>query len=171
MTSAKTRQRQSPKQNHIAEVLRREILDGKFKPKTRLPSQPEVARRFKVSGVTAHLAMTRLAREGFVYSRKRHGTFVSEKPPHLNNYALVFWNDPVSESGAHWSRYYTALSNEAIGIQQREGRRLLQFHGVDQHVDSEDRQRLMSYIESQRLGGIIFANTPHQLIGTPIVEQ
>jgi len=171
MTPVKSRQRQSPKQNQVAEALRREILDGKLKPKTRLPSQPEVARRFKVSAVTAHLAVTRLAREGFVYSRKRHGTFVSEKPPHLNNYALVFWNDPVSQSGAQWSRYYTALTNEAIGIQQREGRRMLLFHGIDQHVDSDDRQRLMSYIESKRLGGIIFANTPHELAGTPIVEQ
>ena len=114
MTSAKARQRQTPKQNQVAEVLRRQILDGTLKPKTRLPSQPEVARRFKVSAVTAHLAMTRLAREGFVFARKRHGTFVAEKPPHLNNYALVFWNDPVSQSGAQWSRYYTALTNEAL---------------------------------------------------------
>jgi DNA-binding LacI/PurR family transcriptional regulator len=29
----------------------------------------------------------------------------------------------------------------------------------------------MSYIESQRLGGIIFANTPHEIAGTPIIEQ
>jgi len=171
MSPAKSHQRQTPKQNQVAEALRREILDGTHKPKTRLPSQPEVARRFKVSAVTAHLAMTRLAREGFVYSRKRHGTFVAEKPPHLNNYALVFWNDPVSQSGAQWSRYYTALTNEAIGIQQREGRRMLLFHGVDQHVDGEDRQRLTSYLESRRLGGIIFANTPHELAGTPIVDQ
>jgi len=171
MAPVKIRHKQTPKQNRVVEELRKNILEGKIKPLTRLPSQSAIARHYKVSGVTAHLAMTRLAREGFVISRKRHGTFVAEKPPHLNNYALVFWNDPVSYDGRLWTRYYTALTNEAIGMQQREGRRMLQFHGIDQHTDSEDRQRLISYIESNRLGGIIFANVPHHLQGTPIIEH
>jgi len=171
MSIARIGRKQTPQQNRVVEELRNSILDGQLKPETKLPSQSELARRFKVSGVTAHLAVARLTREGFLHSRQRAGTFVTERPPHLNNYALVFWNDPVSNSGAHWSRYYMALTNEAIGIQQREGRRMLLFHGVDQHVDGEDRQRLTSYIESRRLGGLIFANTPYELSGTPIVEQ
>jgi len=171
MPPLKLRQKQTPKQNRVIETLRKEILGGTLRPQTKLPSQIEIAQRFKVSSVTAHMAVARLAREGFLYSRKRHGTFVTEKPPHLNNYALVFWNDPAAYQGRQWSRYYTALTEEAIRIQQCEGRRMLLFHGIDQHVDSDDRQRLMSYIESKRLGGIIFANSPQLLTGTPILEQ
>src|ERR1044072_9161395 len=63
------------------------------------------------------------------------------------------------------------LANEAATIQQTEGRRMLLFHGVDRHVDNEDRQRLMSYLESHRLGGMILAQGPRHLEGTPILDQ
>jgi len=164
--------RTTAKQDKVVESLRRDIVQGRITPGRQFPSQPQLAKRFQVSLATIGLAVNRLAREGHVQTRHRRGTFVSDKPPHLNNYALVFWNDPSSRfAPTQWSRYYTALTNEAIALQQREGRRILIFHGIDQHADSEDRQRLLSYIESHRLAGIIFANSPDDLEDTSILQQ
>lgn len=160
------------KRDRIVDALRQEIISGKLAPDSQLPAQPELARRFRVSPVTVGLALNRLTREGFVRAHHRRGTFVTAKPPHVNNYALVFWNDPASpHSHSTWTKYYTALTNEAIAMQRDEGRRMLLFHGIDQHTDTDDRQRLEAYIRAHRLCGIIFANLPIGLEGTPILES
>lgn len=116
------------------------------------------------------LALQRLAREGFVKGRRPTGTYVAEKPPHLNQLALVFPLDPnamfVHEQ---WSRYYQALTQAAVAFQQECGRRMLMFHGINEHTDSEDRQRLIAYMESQQVAGIVFANAPFQVANTPIL--
>ena len=170
------RSRITKRQDNVIQTLRTEILDGTLRPSSQLPSHPELASRFGVSTVTIRLAMNRLAREGFVQAHHRRGTFVVPKPPHVNNYALVFWNEPIPSDHAMpqfaeiWSRYYVALTNEAIRMHQEEGRRMLLFHGIDQHTDTDDHQRLLSYIRSHRLAGIIFANFPYNLQGSPILD-
>jgi DNA-binding LacI/PurR family transcriptional regulator len=121
--------------------------------------------------VTVQLALNRLAREGFVEGRRPLGTFVVEKPPHLNQIALVFVVDPPPRYGdERWSRYYQALTQAAVAFQQEFGRRILTFHGITEHVDSEDRQRLIDYMETQQVAGVIFANAPFQLVHTPILD-
>ena len=164
--------RTTAKQDNVVRTLRREIIDGRFGRNAQLPPQSELAIRFSVSPVTVGLALSRLAREGFVQARHRRGTFVVEKPPHLNNYALVFWNEPVAGiAPSNWSKYYTALTNAAIELQQTAQIRVLMFHGVNQHADTDDRQRLEGYLRAHRLGGMIFVNMPADLVGTPILEE
>jgi DNA-binding LacI/PurR family transcriptional regulator len=168
----RTKGRTTAKQDNVVQTLRREIIGGKFGKNTQLPPQSELAQRFGVSPITIGLALSRLAREGFVQARHRRGTFVVEKPPHLNNYALVFWNEPTGRhSPIGWSKYYASLTNAAIELQQTAQIRMLMFHGVNQHTDTDDRQRLEAYIRAHRLGGIIFVNFPADLEGTPILEE
>ncbi len=164
--------RASHKQDRVLQSIRREILQGRFREAQQLPSQAELARRHKVSLVTVGLAINRLAREGFIEPRHGSGTYVVDRLPHKNNIALVFWNDPSSRFAAgEWSRYHSALSAEARVINQEQGRNILPFYGINQHTDSEDRQRLLSYIEAHRLAGIIFAHFPIYLDGTPILDE
>jgi DNA-binding LacI/PurR family transcriptional regulator len=93
---------------------------------------------------------------------------VVAKPPHLNQYALVFNLNPANPE--QWSRYYQALTQAAVSFQQETGRRMLMFHGINEHADSEDRQRLIACMETQRVAGVIFTNAPFQLEKTPILD-
>jgi DNA-binding LacI/PurR family transcriptional regulator len=163
--------RGAPRQAVILAEIRARIVSGRYGPSTQLPPHKEFAEEFDSSTVTVQLALNRLAREGFVEGRRPLGTFVVEKPPHLNQIALVFVFDPAARyAEERWSRYFQALTQAAVRFQQETGRRVLMFHGIDEHVDSEDRQRLISYIETQRVAGVIFANAPFQLEHTPILD-
>ncbi len=155
----------------IVAQVRQEIVGGHFPPGSRLPSQLEMAERFGVAGLTVQTALKELAREGFVEARSRSGTFVVEQPPHLNNYGLVFIQDPHGPfARSEWSHYHQALAQAAVHVEKTMGRRVLQFHGIDQHADSPGRQRLLKLVETHRLAGLIFANSPFLLEGSPILE-
>jgi DNA-binding LacI/PurR family transcriptional regulator len=152
----------------IVAKIRQEIVEGRFPADSRLESQRELSARFGVAGVTVQTALKQLEREGFIESRSRSGTFVVAKPPHLNQYALVFNLNPANPE--QWSRYYQALTQAAVSFQQESGRRMLMFHGINEHADSEDRQRLIACMETQRVAGVIFTNAPFQLEKTPILD-
>ncbi len=156
----------------VREALRSEIVSGRLRPGQRLPTHVELAARFGVSNVTVQHALNRLAAEGVVEIRPRAGSFVSGRPPHLHCHALVFCFDPSGPfAGQHWSLYHQTLAQVALRWQQEgEGRQLLMFHGVDHHADSEDRQRLVAFLEAQRLAGVVFTNSPFALKNTPILD-
>lgn len=164
-----TRLRSKVKQDQIVDSLRDAILDGTYDAGGRLPTQIELAQQFAVSGFTVQRAVDRLAREGFVRKRQRHGTRVVESPPHLTNLALVLPLDPAT--GAHYSKLYQALTQAAVAFQHRTARNVFQFHGVDRHADTENRQRLLDHLQAHQLAGIIFASPPFELAGTPILDQ
>jgi len=159
--------KKKPKEKLILETLRRELLAGVYPVRSKLPIQIKLSRRFRVGGGTVQRALDQLIREGFLQARRRHGTFVVGKPPHLKNYALVFHSEPTQT----WSKYYVALTNAAVTIQQEEGLQMMLFYSVDRHKDTEDYQRLVSYIRAHRLAGIIFDNVPVELEGTPLLEE
>lgn len=60
----------------IADALRKEIA-GK-RPHTRLPSEPELVRRFGVARATVRRALAKLQDERLIYSRQAVGSFVAE---------------------------------------------------------------------------------------------
>ena len=64
----------------IARFLRKEILSKELAPHARLPSEPELVRRFGVARATVRRAVALLQQEGLVYSRQAVGTFVAEPP-------------------------------------------------------------------------------------------
>jgi GntR family transcriptional regulator len=71
----------SPLHEQIADFLRTEIREGRYKPGDRLPSERELSERFKVSKVTARWAIVQLRSEGLVTSRMGSGVFVAKKGP------------------------------------------------------------------------------------------
>ena len=60
----------------LARQLRCMLLDGKFDPQAPLPSQRELAGRYKVGVQVVRSALSLLEQEGLVYSLERRGTFV-----------------------------------------------------------------------------------------------
>ncbi len=60
----------------IEQDLRLRIGRGELKPGDRLPSEPDLAARYRVSRITVRQALARLASEGLVERRQGTGTFV-----------------------------------------------------------------------------------------------
>ena len=155
----------------VVAALRGMILDGHWQPGAQLPSRKDLLRSLETAPLTLHHAVHRLVNDGFLRTALGSGTYVVDTPSHLNTYAVVFGFDPaVQGPWNNWSRYYQALTQAAVRLQQETGRRMLMFHGIDNHADSEDRVRLITHIERQRLAGVIFANSPYLLGGTPVLE-
>ena len=62
----------------IAEALRVEIATQHLSAHDRLPSEPELVRRFGAARETVRRALAKLADDGIVYRRQNVGTFVAE---------------------------------------------------------------------------------------------
>lgn len=56
------------------------IVDGEFKPGSRLPSETALARQFNVSRPVVREALARLRDHGLVYSRRGSGSYVHHGP-------------------------------------------------------------------------------------------
>jgi DNA-binding GntR family transcriptional regulator len=65
----------------VADALRAEIREGRYRPGDKLPSERELSERFKVSKVTVRQAIVQLRGEGLVTSRAGYGVMVAEKGP------------------------------------------------------------------------------------------
>ncbi len=158
--------------DRVVATLRSKILEGRWQSGAQLPPRLQLLRTLNTTPVTLHHAVQRLVRDGFLRTAAGAGTFVTAAPPHLNTYAVIFVFDPAAYGGeVNWSRYYQALTQAVARFQQETGKRILQFHGIDEHTDSPDRKRLISHIKRQNLAGLIFANPPFQLAGTPILDS
>jgi len=62
----------------LKDSLVSEITSGRYRSHQRLPSERELADRFKVSRMTVRQALLELARDGTIYTRVGKGTFVAE---------------------------------------------------------------------------------------------
>ena len=63
----------------LARQLREAILRGEYKVDGRIPTEPQLIRRYGVSRITARQAVEALVREGLVVRQQGKGTFV--RPP------------------------------------------------------------------------------------------
>jgi len=63
----------------VREKLREEVLSGKYKPGSQLPSEDELASQFSISRITLRRSIEDLVKEGLIYRRHGQGTFVAHK--------------------------------------------------------------------------------------------
>jgi DNA-binding LacI/PurR family transcriptional regulator len=151
----------------IAEIRRR-IENGDLSPGQRLPTRRELEKEFKVSGVTVERAISQLIQEGFLLAKRRSGTFVSQRPPHLCRYGLVFGAEPSESRGI---RFLAALNDEAQIVGRAGEREIQVFHGVDRHNDSEDFHHLKAQIRARRLAGLVFAFVNESVMAELLAER
>jgi len=158
------------KQNEILGSLRKQIVEGVYKPGAKLPLRSQLQEHFQVSTATVQGALNRLIEDGFVQAQGRLGTRVTQNPPHLCHYALVFPKPPSVTQIR--SRFWTALTNEAAAIGQAQARKVPVYYGVDGHTATEIYQKLVSDMHSHRLAGLMFAFVEQSdLSGTPLLEE
>lgn len=67
-----------PKHQQVFEVLKQEILSGKYDARRRLPSEAQLVKRFGISRPTISRALRDLKSAGFLDRRPGSGTFLSQ---------------------------------------------------------------------------------------------
>ena len=68
----------SPVYLDIANALRKEVARRHLAPHSKLPSEPEVVKKYRVARATVRRALAELQREGLIYTRQAVGSFVAE---------------------------------------------------------------------------------------------
>ncbi len=149
----------------ILNDLRMEIVGGRFKPGSRLPTRVELQRRFGVSNQTIQVAINSLIRDGFVHTSGIGGTIVSDNPPHLCRYGLVSYI-PFSES-----RFLLSMQRAAMRLAEEGGCTFTSYCYEEAHIETEGYRRLIEDVESHRVAGLIFLNPPYNLEDTPVLVQ
>jgi DNA-binding transcriptional regulator YhcF (GntR family) len=139
----------------ILAEIRSWIISGKIPPAGQLPTRETLIEKFDVSSVTIQRALDQLVADGFVYARPRHGTFVSDHPPHLFHYGLVFSSKHASSSQELPSKFWVTLANLALTLNRSGGRRISLYFEVDDTMESRDGQRLRDDVAAGRLAGLI----------------
>lgn len=138
---------------HIAGKIRAQILAGHYRPGAQLPTFDDLVDEFGISRATMQLAIRQLKDEGFVRSVHRSGLFVSETPPHLHRFGLVFSHSPGAKE---WNRFMAALLAESpVVLRQREGMQIVPFQDIHVETTAESMTRLKEDIITHRLAGVI----------------
>ncbi|WP_250866740.1 GntR family transcriptional regulator [Caballeronia sp. INSB1] len=77
-----------PLYQQIKDALRAGILDGRYQPHTRMPSESELQEMFEVSRITIRQAMGDLQKEGLIFKVHGKGSFVSQ-PKTIQNITFL----------------------------------------------------------------------------------
>jgi GntR family transcriptional regulator len=104
----------------IKQTIRNWIINGEFKPGEKIPSENELAIKFGVSRLTLRAAISQLAQEKLLISKRGKGTFVSSDKNILNSYSLEFtgfMDDlfyEVSKSKTKWAMIKKIIASANI---------------------------------------------------------
>jgi len=109
----------------IAAHIRQQIHAGDLAPGSRLPRNRDLTKILGVSPVTVQNAIRTLSAEGLVVSRRRAGTFVSQKIPQTNGQIAVVMMRPPHRDDVFLWRYLEAAV-QACFRQRFEG--MVQFY-------------------------------------------
>lgn len=154
------RQRRAPvPADSIVTDLRARIVSGELKPGDRLPTRSECEARYAAASMTIQRAFTRLAQDGFITAKGRHGTFVAEKPPHLHRFILSI---PV-HNGGDMLKFWIRLRDAADGIMSSGRAHIETYYGIAPGIQGGDLPRLEADLKTGCIAGIIFANNPWQM--------
>lgn len=143
----------------VADDLRRRIATGQWKPGSKLPTWSDMTREFSIARPTLMRAMERLRQDGFIYTKSTRGTFVSENPPHLRRFGLVFPSHPAAGASGSWNRFWDTLVGQTRVIERALDVELPIFFDVSSNR-SESFINLMQDIEDQRFAGLILVGRP-----------
>ncbi|MBS3763535.1 MAG: GntR family transcriptional regulator [Planctomycetes bacterium] len=158
----------------IADDIRQRIVKGALESGTRLPGNRRLVDQYGSSSVTVQRAMKLLVKQGYVESIPRRGRFVAEHPPHSHRVALAFPGHPEEIHTYRWTRYLIALQASARRLNEETGWDLVPYFDIEPTENGEmadGYRRLMDDVRSDRLAGIIFGYSPHNLSGTELLVE
>lgn len=88
-----------PLYQQIKETLRSAILDGKYAPHSRMPSESELQSMFDVSRITIRQALGDLQKEGLIFKVHGKGSFVSQPKAVQNITSLQGFAEAMAGDG------------------------------------------------------------------------
>ena len=146
------------KRDRVVNDLRERIVAGKLAPGARVASQKELEQQYHASSDTVQDAMRVLREDGFIESQLRRGTFVVPHPPHISQFAFAFPFSPDHQP----QQFFWAIRAE-VERWQRPACHVQSFFDLDAEVSTKDYQRLLRYVQSDRLAGLVFVSHPFVL--------
>ena len=141
-----------PKYRRIFDVLRHEILLGKYNDRVRFPSEQMLVRRFKVSRPTVNRALLDLKREGLLQGRSGSGTYLSD----LAKSDAGFLGLIMPDTG--WNRFFAALGRGIEKAVREEGYTLLKETptGEDDATRAKEMVDFAKELAQRRVRGVLF---------------
>ena len=118
-----------PRYRQIFEALRRQILQGDFKPGRMVPTEAALMRHYGVSRTTVSRAMRDLEQAGLVSRCRGYGTYVNERPKENQVVQLSFFV-PWVESNERLP-YVEGLMYQRIARISSENGSLISLHCFD----------------------------------------
>lgn len=88
-----------PLYHQLKTVILREIEAGRWQPDEQLPTEHELARRFRVSKITVRQALRELAGAGFIRREQGRGTFVERRKLQQGPRELTSFTDEMRRHG------------------------------------------------------------------------
>jgi GntR family transcriptional regulator len=125
-----------PLYQQIKDTLRSGILDGKYPPRSRMPSESELQEMFEVSRITIRQALGDLQKEGLIFKVHGKGSFVSQPKTVQNITSLQGFAEAMSAAGHEIvnrvvSFHFVAANTEvAAKLALDEGDRVAEIHRV-----------------------------------------
>ena len=88
-----------PRYREIARELKEQIQVGHYKEHQTIPSEPELAKLYDVSRMTARQAINELVYEGVLYRVKGKGTFVNHQKYEKSIHGLTSFSEDMIQKG------------------------------------------------------------------------
>lgn len=107
-----------PAYAQLAQILRRRISSGVYRPGSRLPSEAEIGKSFKISGLTVRQAVKALVDEGLVERIQGSGTFVKRLDVATSHFDLDTLRNILADRGNLEVRILKATVEKAHGKPQ-----------------------------------------------------
>lgn len=139
----------SGKSTRTADRIRRQIVDGTYPPGLRLPVWSELAPLLGVTKPTLSNAVSVLKKQNFLATGRR-GTFVSEHPPHLNRFAIVYNSHPGDSC---WTRNMQTIESIKHEVAEQMQVKIDSCHDV--RKDSQARNDLLMKMRENLYCGVL----------------
>lgn len=107
----------SPKAQHIANEVRRRIVERQWRQGDRIPDEADLAVEFDAARATVNKALQLLADEGLLDRRRRAGTRVAIDPVRKATFAISIVREQVEQAGMEYSHRVVAQRRSPLPAQ------------------------------------------------------
>lgn len=150
----------------VADVLRRELLSGRWEAGSKLPTWTDMCERFSLGRPTLTRALEILKEERFIVANSTRGTFVADHLPHLHRYPLLFQGRPGEKGHQGWNLFWNALYRAAKKGGFPNGDYFEPVLGANLHIDNVPGQLTQWSARRKSIAGVLVAQGA-ELIGFP----
>lgn len=138
--------------SQIAEYLREEILCGRIKPGSSLPSTRALSEKWGTQTANVHAALTSLVQEGLITRRNGVGTIVNLRKKKLDT-ILIFERHDLSNPASKFQRLLLRLLRDELAS------RKIHCRIIHANQSPDPFNEIYSLVEKGQIQGIILPST------------